>query len=181
MAPTGTASEIASAEMASLIYLVIAMPLGSLFAALIMYGVHLRDRKKGIISALWYFWHIIAAFSILIFMGLAQLITYVGIPKSVTFGVQIGKLLRSTCEASMAVEGPKGWPCCLKRFIEWTRRFLSNDGSYQLDEWEPLWNGVFVFVCIVAAVFSLSILITHRGRKWEEKKRGAALDKALLA
>ena len=51
----------------------------------------------------------------IVYDSVALRIVYFGLPTIFTFGTQIGNTLPSSCEASMSVEGPDGWPCFLAR------------------------------------------------------------------
>ncbi|KAK3700464.1 hypothetical protein LTR37_015968 [Vermiconidia calcicola] len=102
------------------------------------------------------------------------LVVYLGIPKIFTFGIQIGKILPASCEASMAIEGPDGLPCSGKRFREWVRRFLSDNGSYHFDEIEGPWIGC----AIIVAAFVLSMLLLAMPRTTDRSYEEHALAKA---
>lgn len=103
----------------------------------------------------------ILVFNLLAFCGghiLSRLVIYFGIPKFLTFGIQIGRILPSSCEASTVIEGPDSFPCFVEWFSGWIVRFASRaDGSWHLDELgTPDGEDVFVllllFVCCVGSV-----------------------------
>ena len=85
------------------------------------------------------------------------LLRYYSLPTWLTFGIRIGGLLPTDCEASMKIEGPEGLPCELKRFGEWATRVVSSDGSWHSDEIERPW--IECLVCVIVVIFSISIML----------------------
>jgi len=70
---------------------------------------------------------------------LSQLIIYFGLPKFLTFGYQVGKILPATCEASLGVEGYNGKPCSFQRLLRWSMQALRYDSGLHLEQFEALW------------------------------------------
>lgn len=96
------------------------------------------------------------------------LVVYFGIPTYLTFGHQIGNALPSSCDASMAIEGPDGMPCSLKRFFQWLLHFVT-----QVDrntaEFEKTWRKpviiltvVFAFYIVFQILFAWALEREHR-------------------
>lgn len=111
----------------------------------------------------------------IIFTTAANLyIKYFGVPKSLTFGYQIGKILPPTCEASMPIEGKNGLPCSLKRFWEWFGRVTSGDGSLHLDELEGDWKVLMIYAGLLILVIVAVLKVVSCIKADERKKRAVA-------
>lgn len=78
---------------------------------------------------------------------LGRIVVYFGIAKWLTFGIQIGKVLPSSCQAS--TEGYLGQPCSMHRLLEWGQRMLSGEGSFY--EMESGWIklALLTAICIL--------------------------------
>ena len=86
-----------------------------------------------------------------------DLIIYFGLPKILTLGVQIGKFLPASCEASLPLEGPDGVPCYYKRLMEWTLMYLRGQDGFDHEElrlmWKTKWTSLtFWFLVSVGSV-----------------------------
>ena len=119
--------------------------------------------------------YLFADYMIALFIGcvysawfLCMLAVYLGIP-----GTQIDNLLPPSCEASMAVEGRNGWPCCLKRLSEWMARVVSKDGSWHFGEIEPSWV-VIVILGVPAVALPVVLTIVARKARLSEEAAEAA-------
>ena len=97
-------------------------------------------------------------------------------PKSITLGYQVGKVLPATCEASLAVEGPDGLPCSLRRLIQWASRALS-DRAFHLDDFEALWRRKFVMWAPIA-LFWVAVPITVHVFAMRESREQQRKEKA---
>lgn len=102
-------------------------------------------------------------------------IQYFGIPKGLTFGYQIGKILPASCEHSMPIEGESGLPCQMKRFLAWLERAMNDDGSWHLDELEADWKMWFIWAGLsvgfaVATFISVALLERNQARKRRAKE-----------
>ena len=87
-------------------------------------------------------------------------IIYFGLPKSITLGYQVGRVLPATCEASLAVEGPDGLPCSLRRLMQWASRALS-DRETHLDDFEALWRRKFVIWGLFTLLWLAVPVVVH--------------------
>ena len=153
------ASNLSKEEIARLIstcnnYSAFFVLVGIVSGVLVAWAAIYTDMKRNRIlySDFWIAFFLACIYSSCI-IGL--LIIYFGIPKSLTFGQPIGKIIPSTCgEDSIAIEGQNGLPCSLKRFSEWTTRCVSNDGSCNLDEFERIWlkTGILILVLIALPI-----------------------------
>ena len=116
-------------------------------------------------------------------LPLSKVLIYFGIPRTLTFGYQIGKVAPTTCAESMEVEGPDGLPCSLERFGEWLRRATDGDGNWHLDEFEQLWKdklvGVLGFALVLVVLFFFFRWGSRRDmEKMEREDAEAALAKS---
>lgn len=106
-------------------------------------------------------------------VALNAYIKYFGIPTSLTFGYQIGKILPATCEASMPIEGELGWPCSMKRFREWVERATKADGTgLHLHELETAWTDGFLYLMLLSAIAVALIALAQYAKRCE--RRGPA-------
>ena len=99
---------------------------------------------------------------------------------SLTFGAHIEKILPTSCSESLAVEGPDGRPCTLKRFSAWTAGVMSHYGSYHLDEFERIWvdTGVkmslFIVIplglCMLMKILDLKLKAKESAEEWAKRQ-----------
>jgi hypothetical protein len=104
-----------------------------------------------------------------------DLIIYFGLPKVLTFGVQIRKILPASCEATMPLEGPNGLPCYYKRLREWTWMYLQGQDGFDREElrlmWKPIWSfGTFGPLVSVVSV----LVIKYKTRRTQAEDAGKA-------
>lgn len=178
---TWTKADIASVGGTNAIYYFVTLLLCMSVVVLTATRMFLRERRSGIVSPYTDFILAILWGCFLAAMLLSRPVLYFGIPKALTFGVQLGKILPTSCDASIAVEGPNGWPCSTKRLLEWVQRFLSNDSCYQFNEIPKRWQGVFGMLLLYLVVATLSVLISGKERKKEEKRKREGVEKPAKA
>jgi len=91
-------------------------------------------------------------------MPLTPYIIHYGLPKWMTFGVQVGKILPATCEGVQALVGvDKGsdmLPCHVYKLNRWLSKIAQDDGSWHLEAFDPRWSG-----WIILAVLGLAGLV----------------------
>lgn len=75
--------------------------------------------------------------------------------------MQIGPWLPSSCEASLPVEGPDGWPCYLKTLYETTLEYIRTHGQSQHEEMIKLWRPI-LGICAFALVFEFLMIAMIR-------------------
>lgn len=108
------------------------------------------------------------------FLFITELIIHFGLPRILTFGCQVGKLVPATCEGSMEIEGPNGWPCWLARLREWTVLYLRAQGGYDAKEFRRMWLGIWAMVvvefCVVVVLPVVLMYVDSRGQAKEAVK-----------
>ena len=127
--------------------------LGWSFAALILYGIFRRALKTSNPAACLDYVITIVVFCLYVSNTLSWLVIYFGIP-----GLHVGRILPSSCDASILIEGPGGWPCYLKRLREWTIQFLGSSSRGEAVDLGRPWIaacfwGFFVIASLVVPVF----------------------------
>lgn len=96
-----------------------------------------------------------------------------GVPRS--FGIPIGGMLPTSCEASMAVEGPDGLPCQLLRFREWVDHVIA-DGSLHRDEIRLSW----ILACVLLLIFGGALVISLRDARHMRRVIKRRISKGIL-
>lgn len=118
-------------------------------------------------------WLVISYFSIITGSWLlGQLVMYLGIPKVLTFGVQVGRIATSSCEVST----PRSLPC----FVRWMVRFVTRaDGSWHLYEFERAWIGPVTAGTIWLGVPVMAIVLGSKEER--EVERLEMVEKPVVA
>ena len=85
---------------------------------------------------------------------------------------QLGEIYPTSCEASWAVEGPRGLPCCLMNIREWTASFVTGDTDYVPNDVKPCWimMSKYTSMILVATVLPLVLMVYWKRR---QKKKQA--------
>jgi hypothetical protein len=86
---------------------------------------------------------------------IGMLLMYFPIPKFMTYGLEIGGVLPTSCAASIAYEGSGGMPCTLARFWE----FLTRD-DWQWNEMEGDWITLAIMATL-AMIPPLCAVVVH--------------------
>jgi hypothetical protein len=83
---------------------------------------------------------------------LSYAVVYVGLPTILTFGIKIGGVLPTSCEASIPYEGIEGLPCSTKRFLHCLLWKIGRaDGGSHVCQLEEAWftRGFVVVFCVL--------------------------------
>ena len=105
-----------------------------------------------------------------------DLITYFGIPKVLTLGVQIGKFLPGSCEASLPLEGPDGTPCYYKRLKGWTLMYLRAQYGFDHEELRLMWKTKWISLTLWCLVSVGSVLFIKYKFRREQAIEAAKVD-----
>ena len=112
---------------------------------------------------------------------LSMVVTYYGVPISLTSGRTFGGFLPTDCATSMRVEGPKGLPCSGRRFLVWASQAIGSGGGLHLEDFEGQWArkaalwGFSVGV-IVSAYYMVIVAGWLDDREAARKERAAVRD-----
>lgn len=140
----------------SLVWFPTALGLAWLSAGL----VHLTRRLEFIALGL-----MAPVFAILPTFARTKVIAYFGIP---CFGRR--PLLPATCDASLNIEGPYGWPCYISRLSHWLSLVAGPDGMKHFQEYDERWARDLkdASMCLALLIFAMCLSYWVYRREWNK-------------